>query len=187
MRRGLARAAVTTATATGLALGIVALPRDECTASSVGNCVEVGSRAFDTVVDKDTPASLPLGRIALDQVVAGDTVAAWSRGKDPLSAPPGAAYLVVDLTATVKDNARSLRAVLHSDGLELRNTIDEAETPMRTIPGVPVVGRLVFLVPRAVLADDDLSLEITWGSGDAARFELGPVAVGPAVKAQERP
>lgn len=185
MKRGWARAAVTTATATGLALGIVLLPRDECTASSVGNCVEVGSRAFDTVVDKSATASLPLGRIALDQVVASETVAAWSRGKDPLSAPSGAAYVVLDVTATVKDHARSLRAVLHSDGLELRNTIDEAERPMRTIPGVPVPGRLVFLVPKTALDDDDLSVEITWGSGDAARFELGTVALGPAIAAPE--
>lgn len=183
MRFGWARAAVTTATAIGLVLGIVLLPRDECTASSVGNCVEVGSRAFDTVVDKNTPASLPLGRIALDRVAASGTVAAWSRGDEPLTAPAGGAYLVVDVTATVKDNARSLRALVHSDGLELRNTIDDAERPMRTIPGVPVAGRLVFLVPRAVLDDDDLSLEITWGSGDAARFELGRVALGPAINA----
>ena len=56
---------------------------------------------------------------------------------------------------------------------------------MRTIPGLPVAGRLVFLVPKAVLDDDDLSLEITWGSGDAARFELGKVALGPAIDAQE--
>lgn len=185
MKRGLARAAVTTATATALALGIVLLPRDECSASSVGNCVEVGSRAFDTVVDKDATASLPLGSVSLDEVVASDTVGRWARGKEPLSAPRGAAYVVVDLTATVRDNARSLRAVLHSDGLEFRNTIDEAERPMRTIPGIPVAGRLVFLVPKDVLDDDDLDLEVTWGSGDAARFEIGKVALGPAVDSQE--
>lgn len=185
MRTALLRAGVTTVTAGVLALATVMLPRDDCSASAVGNCVEVGSRAFDEHVDRDETASLPWGDVRLDQVAAGSAVTRRSVDDGVLTAPRGAAYLVVDVTATVRDRARTLRAVLHSDDLELRNTVDDAQVTATTIPGVPVSSRIVFLVPGEVLEDDGLTLEMDWGSGDAARFTLGAVETGPTIAAKE--
>jgi len=171
------RYAVSLATALALAAALAAIPRDECGASLSGACVDVGRDAFAERVGLGGAGTVDLGQITVHTVRAARAYGT-SPDKEPKAAPAGGHWVVVDVSATVRDKPRRLTATLEEGGRSWQMEDDLLTGLPKLNPGIPSSGSLVFLVPDSVDTGDLVA---------RLRFAEDPVVVVPLEPAETLP
>lgn len=177
-RHGWRTTLVTALVAAGLLGLLTVIPRDDCAASMTGACVSVARFPFSAGAEVGEQVTLHTGTLTVTRVRATRTLVPEPGGrgtpKEPVTVPPGAVLVYVEVTAAPSLPSRRPTGMLVTGRHTYRWDEDryaEVLPPQLYSVDLETKGALVFVLPDRRL-NDDARLYVAFRYGQSVEIDL---------------